>query len=235
MIGASTRLRQRQLPSNDMKAPMKSLIQLSLVATLTLLCGCQSPRSEHEGGEHDRNHVEAEGEHGSGEASDEHESEPGSSDAEPIQLAPFPYKPEQIRASNSPGSTVVFMVENQGLPPSRMSFEFGDTDGEWVSFITRVNRMDGTEAVPPDTLSVRWSELRDHASFPADATTRSEVTITVPIGTHEAWLYQVEEGEGVTSRYWFSKKRAGPPLLVQSERAGIVFMKMEMIEESEPQ
>lgn len=56
-----------------------------------------------------------------------------------------------------------------------------------------------------------WTELRDHARFPAERCRREEDTRTAPIGEYEGWLYTVDNPEqGAVTRFFFPHDLPAP-------------------------
>ena len=89
-----------------------------------------------------------------------------------------------------------------GTTTSVMNFLEGNEDGAACE-------LDGQRAF------VSWEDLRLHASFPAEATTITEETITTDLGTFDCLRYDVARGEAV-DRFWFAMDLPGMPIL--SER-----------------
>jgi hypothetical protein len=82
-------------------------------------------------------------------------------------------------------------------------------------------------------------QLRDHAAFPAERTTRTEASCRVQAGSYECWEYVVEQGEGedgrpIVSRFWFAHSKPGPPVLMETLHGGTRVLRMELVEERRP-
>lgn len=56
-----------------------------------------------------------------------------------------------------------------------------------------------------------WVELRNHATFPRDATVVSTEALDTPLGHLACTKYVVTDADGVTT-YWFDPSLPGPPV-----------------------
>jgi len=157
-------------------------------------------------------------------------AEQGATSGNP-QLAPFPYTAEEIRASNPPGTVLVYRIDENGVR-YHMIFEFGETDGETVDLASGATSEEGQPLGGESQASrVSWRELRDHASFEAKNTERVEVSVSVVAGEFDCWLYTVHQAEpSRVTRYWFAKQRPGSPVLFTMEAAGRETYRMELLE-----
>lgn len=140
-----------------------------------------------------------------------------------------PYTASAIRASNPPGTVVVYAIHAAGQPDMRSVFEFGDSDEEGVLLGGQVTDETGRLVEQTAAARVTWAELRDHALFPEEHTLREDARATTPGGSFDCWLYTVDDPEaGTLSRYWFAKERAGSPVLMTVERDGAEIYRMEL-------
>lgn len=141
-----------------------------------------------------------------------------------------PYTAEQIRESNSPGTSLVFRIEQAGAPVVHQVFEFGATDGETVELGGRTTDMDGNPIGQSQVTKPSWVELRDHATYSPSNASRSEATATVPSGTYDCTLFTVRMDGGGIDRYYFANDRPGPPVLcTKSSASGEEVFRMELI------
>ncbi len=161
----------------------------------------------------------------------------GCASSNALDMAPTPYSAEQIREANPPGTVLVFRIEEPPAPPvlNVMRFTSGDAQGVIVE-----NQTLTEDRTPIGELVVSessWTELRDHAAFPASKTQRTETRCEVPSGTYSCLLYSVqseEDGTPITSRFFFADTKPGPPVCYEREQAGQVTFRMVLLEDSRP-
>ena len=151
---------------------------------------------------------------------------------EPV-TAPTPYTADQIRAANPVGTVLVYRIQQTGTPTVVRTMEFvrDDPNGARITSLTVTEG--GAPMDTPTDADALWTELRDHAVFPAARTVRSRRSCTVPGGSFECMLYTVtaeEEGIPTLSRYWFALRRPGPPVLLETEKGGVVVFRMELMD-----
>ena len=144
---------------------------------------------------------------------------------------PTPYTADQIRAAHPDGTSVVFRIEVPGQPALLHKLRFFNGSAEGTRFESKNEAEDGTSLGEHEAWS-SWEELRDHAAFPAASTRVGEARAEVPAGAFSCRLYtvdSVEEGVATTTRYWFAHEKPGPPVLMETEVAGEVTMRMELL------
>ena len=144
---------------------------------------------------------------------------------------PTPYTSAQIRAAHPSGTTVRWQMKQAGerAPDQVMEFvecgpnsalvrQWGERDGEVVGGVVEARST--------------WDELRDHARFDAEMTTREAATVTVAGGTFSCWLYSVREvaRPGVVQRFFFAHERPGPPVLYVLTSDGEEQLRMELLD-----
>ena len=152
--------------------------------------------------------------------------------------APTPYTADQIREANPPGTRLVFRLERHDGPVEFNVVEFVGGDATHAGYAVMESRTE-TENHDPigdvERSEATWTELRDHAAFPAARTRRSRASVTVPAGRFDVWLYTVENEPGrppAISRFCFALDRPGPPVLFETEQAGRVMSRMVLVEDS---
>jgi len=146
-------------------------------------------------------------------------------------VGPTPYSAEQIRAAHPDGTELRWQVTQSGErgPDQRMQFRNGDEGGVTVrQWSERAGEVIGAPAEQRST----WAELRDHARFDAEMTTREAATVKVAAGTFACWLYSVREvaRPGVVQQYFFAHARPGPPVLYVLTSDGEEQYRMELVE-----
>ncbi|MEZ4241143.1 MAG: hypothetical protein R3F59_34285 [Myxococcota bacterium] len=96
-------------------------------------------------------------------------------------------------------------------------------DAQGVTFAESV------DGGPPQPAAHRWTELRDHASFPIAGTTWVDEPVTVPLGTFAARRYTVHDGAQTTD-FWFAPELPGPPVKLEARAGDAVVFAMELLE-----
>lgn len=141
------------------------------------------------------------------------------------EFAPVPYTVDQLSTYNQVGRTYVFRVQSPAAPDMRRTMQFDEVDenGAWV--VSTIAPWDQADAPPDTTRSYQtWDELQRHAAYPAEQTTRSWSSATLPTGEQPCVLYTVQEGEGRKSTACFNVDTAGPPVhLTQVDTDAVVF------------
>ncbi|GAA4109130.1 hypothetical protein GCM10022415_02120 [Knoellia locipacati] len=140
--------------------------------------------------------------------SDDHVLAPGT--------APTPFSASEIRDGCPAGRTVVVRVEDGDGVRHRRSRFVAVTD-EGATYERADCDADGAVVGDVVTAPLTWLDLQRHASFPAEVTTRDEVTLEFPLGVEACLRYVVREGAGTTT-FWFSTRRPGMPVKVTSQR-----------------
>lgn len=134
-------------------------------------------------------------------------------------LARKPYTAEQIRDAFPDGSWFRYRVvaTSTSAPAggadqtaySITTFTGGTAESVTVEKLNTT--ADGTAVGPPEKSVAEWTALRDHAAFPEERTTITEVELDHPFGKVPCWLYVVR-GEGEEWRFYFGKELPGPPI-----------------------
>ena len=77
-----------------------------------------------------------------------------------------------------------------------------------------------------------WTELRDHASFPAASATVSPGEVDVPLGHFKVNSYTVRQENGSTVTYHFAPDLPGPPVLMVVIAGEVEVARMSALERS---
>jgi len=162
------------------------------------------------------------------------EEQPGRTSGE---LAPFPYTPDEIRRANPPKTVLVHRMESaEGTFLQTMSFLRPADEQRTTIQIKRMNE-NGRTLSQPEESTATWLELRNHASFPAALTVRTQDQVETPAGKFDCWLYTVQS-QGtpvpVTARFWFAFDQPGPPVLYETEQEGRLVSRMVLLERRQP-
>lgn len=148
--------------------------------------------------------------------------------------APRPFTAEQIRDNHPDGTVVTLRVEGATDPPVVMVWTFTGGTATEATIATKIFGADGGLLQDAGAETSRWTELREHAAFPAAATQRTEEVVTVPAGRFDCWRYHVVEG-GETSDYWFAKAEPGPPVQMEVHGSdGHLVRRMSLLSRTEP-
>lgn len=148
-------------------------------------------------------------------------------DSDDPSILARPFTAEQIREEMIVGLRVMI----RHTTPEEVSVELWnvvDADMEGVDLeVSQLN--DQQEVIgEPAPQRALWTELRDHASFPAASSSRKWVTMDTDLGLHEGWLYTVEgDAPGVINEFFFSRDLPGAPLVMRVLRDGNEIFKME--------
>ncbi|WP_145062113.1 hypothetical protein [Engelhardtia mirabilis] len=149
----------------------------------------------------------------------------------PAGIAPQPYTAEEIRASNPEGTFCEYRISQAGMAPIAQSIQWTECNSLGCAMVTTLVN-DGGGKPRSERTTARWDELRDHASFPAALTVRTEELIATPAGRFACWRYDVrrpgQDAQPVIERYWFDARRAGSPVLMVVEQARVELMRMEL-------
>ena len=150
---------------------------------------------------------------------------------EPI-TAPTPYTAEEIRAANPVGTVLVYRIQQTGAPAVVRTMVFVRADSNGARIASSTVTEGGAPVGAATEAEALWTELRDHAAFPAARTVRSRSSCAVPGGSFDCQLYTVtdeEDGVPTLSRYWFALERPGPPVLLETKKGGAVVFRMELM------
>ena len=129
---------------------------------------------------------------------------------------PTPFTAEQIRDEWVVGFEVV-MRRNGPEGEFLERWRVVDADLETVSIEGVVVDALGEPIGEPLVGRSGWTELRDHAAFPAERGIRIRDHRSTALGSFDGWLYviQDEDGEGAT-RYFFADALPGAPVQVEA-------------------
>ena len=140
-----------------------------------------------------------------------------------------PFTAEQIRDEWTPGLTIVFHF----LFPDREErhrWTVVEADAEAVLIQYLPLDEQGQPAGPPEHAPSRWTELRDHALFPAVDARRERVSRETALGTFDGWLYTVHDPRAETmSRYFFADELPGAPLWMETRSGEQLLLSLSQI------
>ncbi len=147
-----------------------------------------------------------------------------------------PFTAEEIRDEWIPGFTLEMQMSSpQGDELQRWTVVGADAEGVDIEYaaLDPVGNVVGA----PKVRHAGWTELRDHASFPASRATRQEVTRSTPLGELDGWLYTVR-GEGdpeQVTEFFFARSLPGAPVEMTVTKGGEVVSGLAQIRRQRPE
>ena len=157
-----------------------------------------------------------------------------SADSGEAGMLPTPFTAEQIRAEWVTGFRLTMRRWSQAGEKLEQ-WRVVAADAEGVEIENAVVDTDGAVVGEPVTRRSSWSELRDHASFPAAVAARSRVTRPSPLGQLDGWLYAVSGPEaGMTSEFFFADSLPGAPVQMIAWQDGQKVFELEQLERLRP-
>ena len=155
-------------------------------------------------------------------------------DPEDPTLLPRPYTSEQIRDEWLDGLTIdIEYVTAEGTTFERLTVTSWDENG----CVIQSTAMDanGNATAEPRLQPATWTELRDHASFPATTAKLEEVTRDTPLGRLDGRLYTVPDADaGTVTEFFFADDHPGAPVHMVTRQDGETTMEMTQIARSRP-
>jgi hypothetical protein len=123
-----------------------------------------------------------------------------------------PFSAEEIRDEWVPGLRLLMRrTSPEGTRVERWTVISADDEGVEIEYATIAD--DGSVEGEPSVARSEWTELRDHASFPAAHSTREWVSRATALGDFEGWLYRVAEpGAAVVNEFFFVPELPGAPV-----------------------
>jgi hypothetical protein len=142
-------------------------------------------------------------------------SQPGTSadlDPEDPTILKRPFTAEEIRAEWVPGFRLLM---RRSYPEQtrieRWTVVAADEEGVEIEYATIAD--DGSVEGEPTVSRSAWTELRDHAAFPAAHSTLEQVSRSTALGDFEGWLYRVTDPEAATvNEFFFVPSLPGAPV-----------------------
>ncbi len=102
-------------------------------------------------------------------------------------------------------------TSSEGTQVERWTVVSADDEGAEIEFATIAS--DGSVEGESSIVRSGWTELRDHASFPAAHSTREWVSRSTALGDFEGWLYRVAEPDSaVINEFFFVPTLPGAPV-----------------------
>lgn len=157
-----------------------------------------------------------------------------SEDNQSVEMQRAPFTADQIREAAFEGKQMLYHVEGVDEPAHMRLTTYVEVYDDHVVF--EFEQLD-TEGNPLEDLvegEATWEDLESHATYPADKTEVSELSLDVVAGTFECWLYEVQQetddGEPALIRAYFARERPGPPIRFEHFVNGELTYLMELLE-----
>lgn len=193
-----------------MRRPAHEILCLTLIA---LLWGCQPAQDT---------------------ASEEADDQAATETPAAPEILPQPFTAEQIRDEWVPGFQLKMSRRtSEALELERWTVVAADDEGAEIEYATLEES--GAVVGEPRVDRTLWTELRDHASFPAQQATREEATRTTELGELDGWLYTVTDPEaGTVTEFFFAKDLPGAPVAFSMRTGDLVVMELRQLERFRP-
>ncbi len=154
--------------------------------------------------------------------------------AEP-ELLPTPFSAEQIRDEWILGLTLVMHTRSpEGESRDRWQVVAADDEGAEIE-LTPIDA-EGAATGEAKVERSAWTELRDHASYPATVASREQTTRDTALGQLDGWLYTVrDEATGAETEVFFAESLPGAPVEMRMSKDGAVVLEMTQVERQKPE
>lgn len=155
-------------------------------------------------------------------------------DLDDDRMLPTPFTAEQIRDEWVEGFRLT--VRRWAPDGERLErWRVVAADAAGVEIENAVVGVDGAVVGEPVTQRSGWTELRDHASFPAAVATRSRATRSTALGELEGWVYAVAGPEaGMTRELFFADSLPGAPVQMTVRQDGEKVFTLEQLTRERP-
>lgn len=158
-------------------------------------------------------------------------------DTDPTHISPegmrlwdHPFSADALREGLPVGTLDVWRIEQAGEPTLIRTSRIVAADARTATFSAlHVRAEDGEVHGDPSEFTARWEELRDHASFPADAVKRTQGTVTVPAGTFEGPRFEATRDASSIEVFHFARELPGPPVSYTRTADGQVVYRMTLL------
>ena len=146
-------------------------------------------------------------------------------------LAPIPFTAQQIHDAMPVGREIRWSLAAEGNTSTSVWRVRGQSD-------TALTLESGVPGGPFETATTPWTELRQHAAFPAADTVRSEnIRVETALGILTTTRYVVSRtnaaSEAELHSFWFAADYPGPPVRHTVVRGGAVIFEMEQVERTD--
>jgi hypothetical protein len=146
--------------------------------------------------------------------------------APPPAVLPTPYTAEQIREAWQPGFRVEMRTTEADVA-TRQRMTVVSATAETVTIRSEPLGENGEASEPARESTATWSELRDHALFPAASTTRERAECHSRLGSLPGWRYATTTANGGSLTMCFADATPGPPVEYETRREGKLLSRTE--------
>lgn len=147
---------------------------------------------------------------------------------------PTPYTADQIRDAFPAGLVYTLEVTSPRgvlVTRTRVVESGAETTVLEAQLLDEAGEPDGE----PGLQTARWTELRDHARFPAEVASRERGTRETALGELEGWVYRAEAPDGSVSEFFFADAYPGPPVEYSRTKDGEVMLEARMTRRTAPE
>jgi hypothetical protein len=158
----------------------------------------------------------------------------GAMPAEESSMPETPFTAEQIRDA-MPVGLILEIRRAAGGQESRQRWTVVAADAEGVEIEYTPLDAAREPAGEPEVARSAWVELRDHARFPPEHTTRHEAVRDTPLGKLDGWVYTVADPDGGTvTEFFFARSLPGAPVVMRATRGEEVVAEMAQLSRNKP-
>ena len=143
--------------------------------------------------------------------------------------APTPFTADEIRAGCPAGRTIRMRVDTEGEAPFLRVSRFVSCDEEGAVLERSRQSLEGVALGVVEADRVTWRDLQAHASFPVEAATIEDETISTAIGDLDCLRYTVRDKE-TEEVFWFAKGLPGMPIRYVTRAGGEVVATVSVVD-----
>ena len=140
-----------------------------------------------------------------------------------------PFTADEIRDEWIPGLILMLRrTGSEGVGVERWTVLKADDEGVDIESVDTDDN--GNATGEPKVNHSTWFELRDHATFAADRSTREWVSRSTTLGVFDGWLYRVSDPDADTmTEFFFVPTLPGAPVQMRIFKKGTVIFELEQI------
>jgi hypothetical protein len=145
-----------------------------------------------------------------------------------------PFTAEEIRDEWEPGFRLLIRRSSpEETRMERWTVVSADDEGADIEYATIGN--DGSVVGEPSVSHSSWTELRDHAAFPAAHSSREWTSSSTALGDFEGWLYRVADPSAATvQEFFFVPSLPGAPVEMRILEGDEIVFALEQTERLHP-
>lgn len=147
--------------------------------------------------------------------------------------APRPFTAKQIHDAMPIGHRIRLRIQQEGKPTLIEQWTVTDANDQTCTIASEIRAPDGKLIEDQGKGTSAWTELREHAAFPAESTQVRMTEVEVPAGKFVGVLYEVKrknkQGAEQLVRFYFASELPGPPVLMITQEGGREVGRMELL------